>query len=146
MSSCTRKPTICICETKGADQLCSNCTADQHLCFRYRDSTIPPLFIPKILAFFCDCADRFVSDLVGTKIVSFLTYRLRLKSLRLVFMFYVPLNSKCYMEEGSFERLKKPEIGVEFLHYLCILLIYEPPHEKLDNLHRRKQRRRSASR
>ena len=28
-----------------ADQLCSNCTADQHLCFRYTDSTIP--FLPK---------------------------------------------------------------------------------------------------
>ena len=27
-----RKPTVCICENKGADQLCSNCTADQHLC------------------------------------------------------------------------------------------------------------------
>ena len=25
------KPTICICETKGADQLCSNCTADHGL-------------------------------------------------------------------------------------------------------------------
>ena len=24
----------CICENKGADQLCSNCTADQRLCFR----------------------------------------------------------------------------------------------------------------
>ena len=37
------KPTICICENKDADQLCSNCTADQHLCFRYTDSTIPLL-------------------------------------------------------------------------------------------------------
>ena len=38
-----RKPGFCICENKGADQLCSNCTADQHLCFRYSDSTIPLL-------------------------------------------------------------------------------------------------------
>ena len=30
-----RKPAFCICENKGADQLCSNCTADQCLCFRY---------------------------------------------------------------------------------------------------------------
>ena len=27
------KPTICIGENKGADQLCSNWEADQHLCF-----------------------------------------------------------------------------------------------------------------
>ena len=30
-------------ENKVADQLCSNCTADQHLCFRYTGSTIPLL-------------------------------------------------------------------------------------------------------
>ena len=28
---------------KDADQLCGNCEADQHLCFRYTDSTIPLL-------------------------------------------------------------------------------------------------------
>ena len=37
-----RKPDFNIYENKGADQLCSNCTADQPLCFRYTDSTIPP--------------------------------------------------------------------------------------------------------
>ena len=45
-----RKPDFCLCENKGADQLCSydqlcsNCTADQRLCFLYSDSTIhlPP--------------------------------------------------------------------------------------------------------
>ena len=35
-----RKPAICKGENKAADQLCSNCTADQHLCFRCMDSTI----------------------------------------------------------------------------------------------------------
>ena len=30
-------------KNKGSDQLCSKCTADQHLCFRYTDSTIPLL-------------------------------------------------------------------------------------------------------
>ena len=34
------KPTICIGENKGADQLHSNCEADQRLCFRYTDCTI----------------------------------------------------------------------------------------------------------
>ena len=36
-------PTICICENTGADQLRSNCEADQRLCFRYSDSTLPLL-------------------------------------------------------------------------------------------------------
>ena len=42
-----RKPAFCICENKGVDQLCSNCTADQGLCFHYTDSTIPllPIFL-----------------------------------------------------------------------------------------------------
>ena len=42
------KPTICIGKSKGADQLRSNCEADQCLCFRYTDSTIPLLSISKI--------------------------------------------------------------------------------------------------
>ena len=39
---------FCICENKGADQLRSNCAADQLLCFRYIDSTI--LLNPKFQA------------------------------------------------------------------------------------------------
>ena len=42
------KPTICICENKGADQLRSNCEADQHLCFLNMDSTILLLSKSKI--------------------------------------------------------------------------------------------------
>ena len=49
MSLCMGKPTICIGEYKGADQLRSNCEADQRLCFRYTDSTIP-LLNPKFQA------------------------------------------------------------------------------------------------
>ena len=37
------KPTFCIGKNKGADQLRSNCEADQRLCFRYTDSTDIPL-------------------------------------------------------------------------------------------------------
>ena len=48
-----RKPTICICENKGADQLCSKCTADLRLCFRYPDSTISLLLISKVSSFLC---------------------------------------------------------------------------------------------
>ena len=43
MSRVMRKPTICVCENKDADQLRGNREADQHLCFRYIDSTIPLL-------------------------------------------------------------------------------------------------------
>ena len=45
------KPTICIGENKGADQLCSNCEADQRLCFRFSDGTIPFLLTSKISSF-----------------------------------------------------------------------------------------------
>ena len=40
-----RKPTFCICENKDADQLRGNREADQRLCFRYTDSSIPLLHI-----------------------------------------------------------------------------------------------------
>ena len=42
------KPTICIGESKGADRLRSNCEADQRLCVRYTDITIPLLSESKI--------------------------------------------------------------------------------------------------
>ena len=45
------KPTICIGENKGADQLRSNCEADQRLSFRYSDSTFPLLLKYKISSF-----------------------------------------------------------------------------------------------
>ena len=48
MSRVVRKPTFCICENKDADQLRGNREADQRLCFRYIDSTIPPLSKSKI--------------------------------------------------------------------------------------------------
>ena len=62
------KPTFYICENKDADQIRGNLEADQCLCFRYTDSTIP--LLPKdensiLLAILCGCTDWFVSDLVG---------------------------------------------------------------------------------
>ena len=64
-----RKPAFCICKYKDADQLRGKCEADQRLCFRYTDSTIPRIFKCEIsfkpLAIFCGCTARFVSDLVG---------------------------------------------------------------------------------
>ena len=45
-----RKTVFSLCENKGADQLYSNCKADQRLCFRYTNSTIPLLLKPKFQA------------------------------------------------------------------------------------------------
>ena len=46
-----RKPAFSVCENKGADQLHGNRTADQHLYFRYIDSTIPLLPKSEISSF-----------------------------------------------------------------------------------------------
>ena len=46
-----RNQTTCIGENKDADQLSINCTADQHLCFHYTDSTIPLLPKSKLSSF-----------------------------------------------------------------------------------------------
>ena len=69
MSLIMRKPFFCICENKDADQLRGHREADQRLCFRYTDSTIPLLPIKiwnfKPPAIFCGCTAWFMSDLVG---------------------------------------------------------------------------------
>ena len=73
MSRIKRKPTLCICENKDADQLRGNRKAHQRLCFRYTDSTIPLHFKP--LATFCGCTAWFVSNQVGNQNVGFLMTR-----------------------------------------------------------------------
>ena len=45
------KPPICIGKNEGTDQLCSNCEADQRLCFCYSDSTVPHLIKTEISSF-----------------------------------------------------------------------------------------------
>ena len=81
LSRVMRKPALCICENKDADQLCGNREADQRLCFRYTDSTIPllPTFEisnlwPSSLAV-QPCLCRTWSETPKT---SFLTTRLKL--------------------------------------------------------------------
>ena len=80
MSLCVRKPTSCKGENKDADQLRGNREADQRLCFRYTDSTFPPLLIPKLSRFWVSS----VTVQAGlcwtwseTQIVGFLMHRLR---------------------------------------------------------------------
>ena len=50
MSRVVRIPAFCICDNKDADQLRGNREADQRLCFRYIDSTIPLLSKYEILS------------------------------------------------------------------------------------------------
>ena len=45
-----KKTAFCICEKKDLDQLRGNREADQRLCFRYTDSTIPLLLNLKFQA------------------------------------------------------------------------------------------------
>ena len=40
LNAASQKQTICICESKDADQLCSECISDQRRFFRYTDSAI----------------------------------------------------------------------------------------------------------
>ena len=51
MSRIVRKPDFRLGENKGADQLRGNREADQRLCFRYTDSTIPLLLKSEISSF-----------------------------------------------------------------------------------------------
>ena len=51
LSLVMRKPAFCICENKDADQLRGNREADQRLCFRSTDSTIPLLSKSEISSF-----------------------------------------------------------------------------------------------
>ena len=50
MSCHMGKPTICLGENKGSDQLRSNCKADQPVCSCYSDSTVPLLLKSKFQA------------------------------------------------------------------------------------------------
>ena len=71
-----RKPTFCKCENKDADQLCGNREADQRLCFRYTDSTIPLLSKSQISSLFCSCIAWFMLDHVRNQNVGFLVTQL----------------------------------------------------------------------
>ena len=69
-------------ENKDADQLRGNREADQRLCFRYTDSTFPPLLISKFSRFWVSS----VTVQAGlcwtwseTQIVGFVMHRLILK-------------------------------------------------------------------
>ena len=65
MSLVLRKPGFYICENKEADQLRGNREADQRLCFRYLDSTIPLLSKSEISSLYPSSV-RLLPGLCGT--------------------------------------------------------------------------------
>ena len=69
-----RKPIFGICKNKDADQLRSKCEADQRLCFRYTDSTIPLLSKSKLSSLWPSSVtvQLSMSNLFGNHIVGFL--------------------------------------------------------------------------
>ena len=74
------KPIICIGENKGADQLHSNCKADQCLRFRYTDSTIALLLKYEISSFLPSSVTvqpGLCWTWSETQIVGFLMHRLK---------------------------------------------------------------------
>ena len=78
-----RKPTICICENKDADQLRGNVTAKLITAFIFATWIVQSLYFLntkkiKPLAISSDCTAWFVSELVRNHIVGFLTSRLNL--------------------------------------------------------------------
>ena len=74
-----RKPDFCICENKDEDQLRGNREADQRLCLRYIDSTIPLLPKYEISSIWPSCVN-VQPGLCGTRSetpkTGFLTTRL----------------------------------------------------------------------
>ena len=79
MSLIVRKSVFCICENKEADQLRGDREADQHLCFRNTDSTIPLLPKSEISSFYpsSDAAQPSLCQTWSeTPKTSFLTTRL----------------------------------------------------------------------
>ena len=63
MSCVMRKLAFCICKNKGADQLCGNGSADQHLCFRNTSKFSKSEM--KSLIIFCGCTAWNVLNLIG---------------------------------------------------------------------------------
>ena len=84
-----------------------------------------------------------MSDLVGTKIIGFLTHRLILYCcFRIVVyncLFVISMENRSVISVSFLQALRRDQ-------FLCLFLDKMPPHGKANNLHRQKQRRRSASR
>ena len=119
-----RKPIIYICENNGANQLRSNCEADQHLCFRHMDSTIPLLLISKVSSFWLYSVivqPGLCRTWSYTRIVGFLMHRIILYFTGQFFYGKVP-DAKVHDAELVTPKfmlnLNKPQWCVRFSYYL----------------------------
>ena len=98
MSHLTRKPTICICETKDADQLRGNREADQRLCFHYRIVQFLYFQNPKFPVFsHLLCLYRPVCVGPVRKPHCWFSHEAAQMWMVIVFLFYNPLNSLGHM-------------------------------------------------
>ena len=114
-----RKPEFCQCENKGADQLRSNCEADQRLCFRHSDSTIsllPKSEISSFLPFSETAHTGLCRTWSETPNTGFLASRLNFDS--------NPYNSRLHAYFDSFE----------YCYETTEYKTFEPVHEKTNNL------------
>ena len=98
-----RKPAFCICENNDADQLRGNREADQRLCFRYTDSTIPLLPIYEISSLLPSCVvvqPGLCRTWSETPKTGFLTTRLRYTVVLSIVLVFIrlsePLTSRSY--------------------------------------------------
>ena len=107
-----RKQTVCIGENKVADQLFSNCTADQCLCFRCTDSTILLLLKSRNFKLIWPASVTIQVALCqtwsDTPIIGFLTHRLIYDSIdslfayaRFLILLWFFLIHKPYMKSKS---------------------------------------------
>ena len=102
------KPTICIGKNKGVDQLHSDCEADQRLCFRLTDSTIPLLLKSKISSFLPSSVTvqpGLCQTWLETQSVGFLMHRLNCECRDVLHVAIKPVsggfNQICTITEGS---------------------------------------------
>ena len=114
---------------QDAFALFSDCEADQRLCFCYSDSTIPLLLTGirkvKLLALFCACTSRFVSDLIGNHIVGFPTKRLIYKNGRRISIVLIHRCSKLFKDGHKYTFILHLQ-SVDRLRPCSIWLFYYP--------------------
>ena len=122
MSHRMGKPTICIGENKGADQLRSNCEADQRLCFRL----IALFSLSKCLSLFClmlKCSTLWLPYNFST--------------LHLKFSYYNDIMSIINAYLQNF-RITMPQFPIKSDLAIFYIWVYipqtEPRHEKTNNV------------
>ena len=110
-----RKPTICIGENKAADQLRNNCEADQLLCFRYSDSTVPLLLKSEIPIFQLSSVTVQPDLCQASSESTLLVFPRDVIHLRLIYVRYQPMFLQS-LYSWSLSAYQRTQL------YLCVLL------------------------